>query len=132
MHDEITEEPNDEGHIPPLELEFRGEKGWVKFRSIGDLSGKHLEELRLAAGLDGSRGAAANALYAKSLEFLVEEWEIPTRQDLAIPRGPNAKRNLQAVPLIVLKKIENYVLGHLDPWLSERRDDGSPQPPARG
>lgn len=130
---ENEEDPNDEGRIPQLELEFKGEKGWVRFRSIGDLSGRHLEELRLAAGLDGSRGAAANALYAKALEMLVEAWEIPTKTLLPVPRGPNGKRHLQQVPLILLRRIERYVMVHLDPWLNEREGDGgSPSLPARG
>lgn len=123
---------DDEGFIPELELEFRSEKGQVKFRSIGDLSGKHLEELRLAAGRDGTRGEAANALYAKALELLVESWEIPHRPALPIPRGPNARRNLQQVPLILLRQIERYVMHHLDPWIKEQPGDGSsPQQPAR-
>lgn len=117
-----SEEPNDEGHVPRLELEFRGESGWVEFRSIGDLSGRHLEELRLAAGREGSRGQAANTLYAKAMEMLVERWEIPTRPNLPTPRGPQGHRNLQQVPLIPLKHIERHIMKYLDPWISERPD----------
>lgn len=114
-----------EWDIAPLDLEHKGEKGRVEFRSGLDLDGSHIARLRRAVGNE-NRGEAANALYAEALALLVVRWDIPGLPNLPIPKQD--KKNLLRLPAVCLRAMERQIRPVLDKLMKE--DQGDPYQPA--
>jgi len=131
MHDTVTQHEaapsfEDEGQIPDLKLEFRGDSGYVRFGNTDDLTGADTKRLR-KLGAQQDNGQAANDFMAEAIRLLVVDWLIPVKPDMQIPRyDPKAT---DRIPGKLLRLIEDHIEPHMK-WLAqEKTSTGDPFEP---
>ena len=117
-----------EWEIPDLPLELKGEKGSVQFRSLEELSGGQLDNLRSRLGQAKNDGDMANTYYLEAATILITGWDIPGNPTLPIPKGD--PKSWRSISFVTRRQIERHMQQKLDPILSNKAGRGDPTGPA--
>ncbi|HEX5997270.1 MAG TPA: hypothetical protein VFY84_19190 [Jiangellales bacterium] len=103
--------------IPPLVLPSGGK---VRFHPTSVATTKDVRYLRRARDAEGA-GSFFNDLMERAMRLLIEEWEIPGRPTLRVPKyDPKATESLIGHDLIKIEK-------HLTPFVMDMIGDDRPK-----
>lgn len=123
------EAPLNEYEIPRLELELRGQTGYVTFRAADEMTSKEQRKLRALLNQDESKmGATTHDFLSEALVWFIVDWEIPG-MTLPLPKGRDAVKFLEPLPAVLRTKMEKHIKPYLKKAVgSDESEDGDRTP----